>query len=69
MLRSALLYTALFRCKRRRRDPPDWQAARAGGMDKLVVAETPAPGQRHRLHRPRRRRDDSLSDSRARWSC
>lgn len=44
MLRSALLYTALFTgANSAAATQPDWQAARAGGLDKLVVAETPAP--------------------------
>jgi thiol-disulfide isomerase/thioredoxin len=44
MLRSALLYTALVMgANTAAAAEPDWQAARAGGLDKLVVAETPAP--------------------------
>lgn len=44
MLRSALLYTALvFGANTAFAAGPDWQAARDGGLDKLVVAETPAP--------------------------
>ena len=44
MLRSALLYTALvFGANTAFAADPDWQAARDGGLDKLVVAEEPAP--------------------------
>lgn len=44
MLRSALLYTALvFGANTAFAAGPDWQAARDGGLDKLVVAEDPAP--------------------------
>jgi len=43
MLRSALLYTALvFGANTAFAADPDWQAARAGGLDKLVVADAPA---------------------------
>lgn len=44
MLRSALLYTALvFGANTAFAADPDWQAARDGGLNKLVVAEEPAP--------------------------
>lgn len=48
MLRSALLYTALvFGANTAAAagpvSGPDWQAAREGGLDKLVVADSPAP--------------------------
>ncbi|MFC0199793.1 TlpA disulfide reductase family protein [Paracoccus rhizosphaerae] len=44
MLRSALLYTALLiGANAAFAAEPDWQAARDGGLEKLVVAEEPAP--------------------------
>ncbi len=44
MLRSALLYTALvFGANTAFAADPDWQAARDGGLDKLVVAQEPTP--------------------------
>ncbi|MGZ3215545.1 TlpA disulfide reductase family protein [Paracoccus sp. T5] len=44
MLRSALLYTALvFGANTAFAAGPDWQAARDGGLAKLVVAEEPVP--------------------------
>ncbi|TJZ92714.1 TlpA family protein disulfide reductase [Paracoccus gahaiensis] len=44
MLRSALLYTALvFGANAAFAADPDWQAARDGGLDKLVVADAPVP--------------------------
>lgn len=44
MLRSALLYTALvFGANTAFAAGPDWQAARDGGLDKLVVAKDAAP--------------------------
>ncbi|WP_233490448.1 TlpA disulfide reductase family protein [Paracoccus sediminilitoris] len=44
MLRSALLYTALvFGANTAFAQSPDWQAAKDGGLPKLVVAEDAAP--------------------------
>lgn len=43
MLRSALLYTALLFGANAAFAAPDWQSARMGGLDKLIVAENPAP--------------------------
>ncbi|MGP9805522.1 TlpA disulfide reductase family protein [Paracoccus sp. NSM] len=43
MLRSALLYTALVFGANAAFAEPDWQAARDGGLDKLIVLDDPAP--------------------------